>query len=299
MNLVFLRTFLELSQTKSFIQTARNLHMTQPGVSQHLKHLENYYGTELVKRKGKQFQLTEAGRKLRQYSENLFREEETFRNKIVEDSPTEGICYIAGPGSIGIVLQEQIFMLYKKYPKLIFHQTVAPDESVVKGVESEQYHMGFVSSDPQSWKIKKTKLGQQKLLLVAPKKAKVESLEDLNKIGFIAHPDGYNYGNHILSENFPDSFKSIEEIRFSGFTNQNNRILYAVEEGLGFAVVPEYTYCSHPNKKKLQIVPLKHQIMRPINLITKKDNILPKRYYTFLQEFRKYMQELSEESAIG
>lgn len=35
--------------------------MTQPGVSQQLKSLENHFGCELVARMGKQFQLADAG----------------------------------------------------------------------------------------------------------------------------------------------------------------------------------------------------------------------------------------------
>lgn len=42
-----LSTFLELCETKNYTKTAEKLHMTQPAVTQHIKYLEQYYGTKL------------------------------------------------------------------------------------------------------------------------------------------------------------------------------------------------------------------------------------------------------------
>ena len=42
-----LSTFLELYETKNYTKTAEKLHMTQPAVTQHIKYLEQYYGTKL------------------------------------------------------------------------------------------------------------------------------------------------------------------------------------------------------------------------------------------------------------
>lgn len=58
----FLKTFMHLVKTKSFNKTASDLNMTQPGVSQHLKALEDYYQVQLVVRNGKQFLITDAGK---------------------------------------------------------------------------------------------------------------------------------------------------------------------------------------------------------------------------------------------
>ncbi len=58
------QTFLHLCQIKNYTKTAKKLHITQPTVSQHIKHLEEYYGVKLFNYSSKKLNLTEAGKKL-------------------------------------------------------------------------------------------------------------------------------------------------------------------------------------------------------------------------------------------
>lgn len=57
-------TFLDLCHSKSYTKTAENLNMTQPAVSQHIKYLEQYYGTKLVLYQNRALSLTEEGKYL-------------------------------------------------------------------------------------------------------------------------------------------------------------------------------------------------------------------------------------------
>ena len=56
-----LRAFSVLARTGSFTQTARELHITQSGISHSMKALENYIGCRLLDRLGKKVVLTQAG----------------------------------------------------------------------------------------------------------------------------------------------------------------------------------------------------------------------------------------------
>ena len=66
-----LETFLTLCETWSYTDTAKQLNMTQPAVTQHVQYLENYYQVTLIAGKGKNFALTEEGRALQQYIKTL------------------------------------------------------------------------------------------------------------------------------------------------------------------------------------------------------------------------------------
>ena len=59
-----LNVFLTASETLNFTAAARQLHMTQPSVSQHIQALEQHFQTELFVRKGRQMILTDAGEAL-------------------------------------------------------------------------------------------------------------------------------------------------------------------------------------------------------------------------------------------
>lgn len=58
-----LYTFMKLAESESTTQTALELHMTQPAVSQQLKALETEYNIELFYRNGRRIALTEEGKK--------------------------------------------------------------------------------------------------------------------------------------------------------------------------------------------------------------------------------------------
>ncbi|NLL70746.1 MAG: LysR family transcriptional regulator [Epulopiscium sp.] len=63
-----MNTFLTVVKTQSFTKAAQQLNMTQPGVSQQMKYLEEYYGAELFQKKGRYIELTEAGKVFQEYA---------------------------------------------------------------------------------------------------------------------------------------------------------------------------------------------------------------------------------------
>ena len=69
-------TFLKICETMSFTKAAEELHITQPAVSQHIRYLEDFYGTKLFIYAGKKLHLTTAGELL--YSTGI-----TMRNDAV------------------------------------------------------------------------------------------------------------------------------------------------------------------------------------------------------------------------
>ena len=59
-----LNIFLVAAETLNFTQAAQLLHMSQPSISQHIKSLEQHFGTPLFERTGRQLQLSDAGEAL-------------------------------------------------------------------------------------------------------------------------------------------------------------------------------------------------------------------------------------------
>ena len=60
-----LRTFLEVCKYQSYTKATKALHITQPVVSQQIRHLEGAYGTQLIVYENKKLRLTAQGEKLR------------------------------------------------------------------------------------------------------------------------------------------------------------------------------------------------------------------------------------------
>ena len=77
-----LRAFRVLARTGSFTQTARELHLTQSGISHSMKALETETGCRLLDRLGKKVVLTQAGEQLLQHTEKILSEMEAARESL-------------------------------------------------------------------------------------------------------------------------------------------------------------------------------------------------------------------------
>ena len=60
-----METFLAVCRTMNYTRAAKELGLTQPAVSQHIRYLEKVYGVELFVQNGKKIALTAAGEILR------------------------------------------------------------------------------------------------------------------------------------------------------------------------------------------------------------------------------------------
>lgn len=70
-DLTRLKAFIYAAESLSFSEAAKQLHLTQPTVSHHIKSLEKTLGVELFIRSGHTLKLTEAGRLLLPYAHKL------------------------------------------------------------------------------------------------------------------------------------------------------------------------------------------------------------------------------------
>jgi DNA-binding transcriptional LysR family regulator len=73
------RAFCVLARTGSFTQTARELHLTQSGISHSIKSLESDIGCRLLDRLGKKVVLTQAGEQFLQHATKILQEMEHAR----------------------------------------------------------------------------------------------------------------------------------------------------------------------------------------------------------------------------
>jgi DNA-binding transcriptional LysR family regulator len=79
-----LRAFYSLAHTGNFTQTARELHLTQSGISHSMKALENDVGCRLLDRLGKKVTLTQAGEQLLQHAKRILAEMESARGSLFQ-----------------------------------------------------------------------------------------------------------------------------------------------------------------------------------------------------------------------
>jgi DNA-binding transcriptional LysR family regulator len=79
-----LHAFRILARTGSFTQTAREVHLTQSGISHAMKALESDTGCRLLDRLGKKVVLTQAGEQLLQHTEKILAEMDSARENLTQ-----------------------------------------------------------------------------------------------------------------------------------------------------------------------------------------------------------------------
>lgn len=83
LNATWLETYVTLTEIGHFTRAAERLNMTQPGVSQHLRKLEEQVGQSLIAQEGKSFTLTGAGEAVRDLGLSRRAEERSLRDTIM------------------------------------------------------------------------------------------------------------------------------------------------------------------------------------------------------------------------
>jgi DNA-binding transcriptional LysR family regulator len=71
LNIYELVVFLEAAECGNFSETGRNLHLSQPAISQKIENLQKHFGTKLFERDGRTMRLTEAGQALKPLAKEL------------------------------------------------------------------------------------------------------------------------------------------------------------------------------------------------------------------------------------
>jgi DNA-binding transcriptional LysR family regulator len=261
LNATWLETFVTLTETGHFTRAAEKLNMTQPGVSQHLRKLEEQVGQSLIAQEGKSFTLTTAGAAVRDLGLSRRIEERQLRETIMADDPHVGTVRIACSGSFAQLLYPRLLALMKDAPRLLIHLEAAPQDTVVSGVLDGRFDLGVVGQYTDHPRLTAQSIGQEELCLILPADAdeKTVTFASLEDRGFVAHPDGFAYADDLLSLNFPDAFTGADRMTVRTFINQIGQIPSPVAEGIGYTLLPRSGIEAFSDRNQLKIVSLPHR----------------------------------------
>ncbi|MGB2708022.1 MAG: LysR family transcriptional regulator [Pseudoalteromonas nigrifaciens] len=285
-NPIWLNTFCTLVEVNHFTQTADRLHMTQSGVSQHIKKLEQHVNCALLERHGKQFSLTVHGQNLYQQGSLLLKEWQFLEQQLKDDSPYSGKVKIQSPGSCGLQFYSQLLALQTKHQGLNIDYRFAPNMSVEQAVANHNADIGFLTQAPTLSEVTSHKIGNEPLLLVTPAHIKTPTWQTLCELGFIAHPDAKHHAQLLLSENYPQ-FEHLEQIKHTGFSNQISLILEPVSLGLGFTVLPAHAISAFNKPKLIQTHYLANPISENIYVCHHRNRPLAKRMHTVISTIKE------------
>lgn len=282
MELIQIRYFLEVAETKHMTNSAKNLHISQPALSQAIHRLEDDLGVPLFASRGRNIVLTEYGKylqkKLKPIIEQLDQIPEQLNMMAKTESETIHMNVLAASG----LVMEAIIEYQKEHEKIHFQMR--------QNTENELYDVAITT----------------KLFYQGSNEKNSFSCEE--KI-YLAVPDNERYRNRTavsLDEVFKEGFISLQESRefryicdrfcqYAGFTpniifESDNpaavKDMIAANMGIGFW--PEFSWGEVKNER-VKLLEIKEPVCQRDIIISynmnKSDNRNVIGFYEFLTEF--------------
>lgn len=248
----WLRSFSTLAELGGFTRAASRLGLTQAAVSQHVQHLEGQLGPLLVRR-GRQIELTPAGVALLNYCDEIEEADHRLQARLSDSASDSGEVSVITPGSVGLALYPLLLQLQQAHRGLVIRHRFAPDAETREAVLDKRYDLGLVTLKPDDPRLAAEPFTEEPLELVIPAAENVESWSDLQRLGFIDHPDGQAMATRLLARHFPGN-PGLRSLPVHGFSNQIGLILEPVARGLGFTVIPQHAREAFAHFEKIRVI---------------------------------------------
>ena len=169
-NLNQLRIFQAVAQTRSFTRAADVVHLTQPGISKHIKQMEEYFGVPLFDRLGKKVALTHAGEILYETAQMTMASMTEAEQRIEELKGLEGGKLVLGASfAIGIYILPGILVGFRKqYPKIEVTLDIALSARIVAKILANKLDLGLVNREAHDPRLSVTEFMTDELIVIVP-----------------------------------------------------------------------------------------------------------------------------------
>lgn len=145
MDIVLLRSFLELNRTHHFGKAADNLCITQSTMSSRVRQLEELLGQALFTRERNNIQLTAAGQRLLPHAEGILTAWQRTRMDVAMEEAQSDMLYIGGMFSLwDIYLQSWLHKVRSALPKLGLYTDAMRADECHKALLEQGLDLGFV-----------------------------------------------------------------------------------------------------------------------------------------------------------
>jgi DNA-binding transcriptional LysR family regulator len=293
-----IETFLAVATFGGFHRAAEALRVSQPAVSARIKALEDSLGVMLFARSRGGLTLSDAGRTLRPYAEQLLKAASLARQAVHELQPASG-----GPLQIAAALSISVYFLpdvlkhfQRSYPKVLINIRSGHSKEVLEMVLGEEAEIGLARS-LQHPEVETVSLGNDPLLLVAhpshlPKNVRRPHLEDVANWPLIFFDRGSS--DWTLTHGLFRSAGLVPNVALEVDTIEAAKRM--VERGLGVSFLPQMSVGGELHRGRLVTVKIVDAVplRRSLDLIHPRHRPLRAQAQAFLRIVREEFHGASE-----
>src|SRR5271165_5845040 len=258
-NLDQLRIFQAVAQSRSFTRAAGLVHLTQPGISKHIKQMEQYFGVPLFDRTGKKVTLTAPGEILFAATQEIMAVIDAAERSIDDLKGLRGGKLRLGASfPVGVYILPAVLATFRKRnPAVDVTLDISLSETIETSILANELDLGLVSHQPRDSKLFAKAFMTDELVVILPHnhkwtaKKKIKP-EDLPTETFVVAARGA--GTRTVVE---------ERLKAMGIVLENvlefgnlEGVKHAVEAGLGISIQARSVVLREISAGSLRAVPL-------------------------------------------
>ena len=303
MNMNQLKIFHSVARLLNFTRASEELHLTQPGISKHIKALEEYYGTPLFDRLGKRVVLTQAGEILYKATTSVFTLLDESKSRIDDLAAlTGGKLNIGGSVTISTYILPGMLMKFRKNaPAVEISVDTAFSRQIVDKVLDNTLELGFVGHyQPDARLAVRVFMTDRMALVVSPRhpwakrKSPVRLTELANQM-------------YLLSKQGSGTWQLVSHLLDSSGIVLNNTmelgttegLKQAVAAGLGISILSKHVLVGELSSGMLLEIPLACEgLERDLFLVYHKDRYLSQAARAFIALFDIHVTDVQHQQQM-
>lgn len=271
-----LQVFHTVARVMSFTKAAETLHMTQPAVTFQVKQLEDFFNTRLFDRTHNKITLTDAGKVVYDYAEQILDHYENMNCQVREmTGEVTGSLVIGASTTIAEYMLPSLLGAFKKqFEEVNIRLQVGNTDAIVSMVENNMIDLGLVEAPVQNKNLEVEVCRIDEMQLICPHdhplaKRESVSVEDFKKFPYISREEGSG-SRSVIDTYLREQGFTYSDLNVEMELGSPEAVKMAVESEVGLAIVSRTTLVKELKLGTLKAIPLDPPILRPFSHVRQK-----------------------------
>lgn len=295
MNIESLKIFELVVEAKSISKVASQVHMSQSALSQLISRIEDSLGYKLLKRSNKGVEVTELGKIVVKYADNIIRNYEKMNQELKRHERKMDTVMINGNWSlVNYSIPCILYKVKKRLPAHKYELFSRSNEDTIRDISNDICDIGFISCHAREQGLLHHVIGKEKVVLVSAKDYNIPDkieLEDLPNYEFLKLKNSESV-NYCLKKELDYVGISYEELNTIFEVDSISSVKSSLENRFGIAFLPYMAVKKELYEGKYKIVEIEGLSMEyDIFMVTKQWDQLNKS----VRETLNLMQELGRD----
>lgn len=288
-----MNTFIAVCKYLNFTKAAEELNITQPAVSQHIRHLQEEYQVPLFHHIGKKIKLTKEGEILLNAATTLKHDEIFLRNRLLEESMQKHTLVFGATLTVGqYVVLDNISKYLNLHPETSINIHIANTEQLLRGINEGHIDFAMVEGYFEKNEYDSLLYAREPFIAICSGKRKPFpspcNIEDLFKEKIILREEGSG-SRDILEHYLQERNYTSEDFYDQMEINNIQAIISCVQANCGITFLYKAAVLSELASGSVQEIPIKDaDILHDITFIWRKKSIFSHVYKTFFEELSAF-----------